>query len=199
MKMGIKGWAVLGMAISLLTAPAIAKEEKKSKGYQQGYEERDRQEAEERYRKKGEKDRTRKDYDDDDRDDKKDKRKRYDDDEDRDDKKDKRKRYDDDDDRDDKKDKRKRYDDDESSSRGKSSHSQLPPGLQKKVARGEPLPPGWQKKLNVGGTLPADLYERGTVIKRDEDKGVSSVEIENTVVDVLDTTREIIGILNPQK
>jgi hypothetical protein len=25
----------------------------------------------------------------------------------------------------------------------------LPPGLQKKVARGKPLPPGWQKKLQA--------------------------------------------------
>ena len=25
----------------------------------------------------------------------------------------------------------------------------LPPGLQKKLARGKPLPPGWQKKLNA--------------------------------------------------
>jgi hypothetical protein len=34
----------------------------------------------------------------------------------------------------------------------------LPPGLQKKVARGNPLPPGWQKKLqpfpsNIDGRL----------------------------------------------
>jgi hypothetical protein len=46
----------------------------------------------------------------------------------------------------------------------------LPPGLQKKVARGKPLPPGWQKKLQpfpVGierqlGPLPRG-YRRGVV------------------------------------
>jgi hypothetical protein len=46
----------------------------------------------------------------------------------------------------------------------------LPPGLQKKVARGKPLPPGWQKKLQPFpialerrlGPLPAD-YGRGVI------------------------------------
>ena len=33
----------------------------------------------------------------------------------------------------------------------------LPPGLQKKVARGKPLPPGWQKKLQP---FPSDLAAR---------------------------------------
>lgn len=33
----------------------------------------------------------------------------------------------------------------------------LPPGLQKKLARGKPLPPGWQKKL---GAFPAALDTR---------------------------------------
>lgn len=44
----------------------------------------------------------------------------------------------------------------------------LPPGLQKKLARGRPLPPGWQKKLQafppeVGGRLGpvCDYCERG--------------------------------------
>lgn len=35
--------------------------------------------------------------------------------------------------------------------------SQLPPGLQKKVARGGTLPPGWQKKVQA---FPADLDRR---------------------------------------
>ena len=33
----------------------------------------------------------------------------------------------------------------------------LPPGLQKKVARGKPLPPGWQKKLHQ---FPSDVNIR---------------------------------------
>jgi len=33
----------------------------------------------------------------------------------------------------------------------------LPPGLQKKIARGKPLPPGWQKKLQA---FPSDVDVR---------------------------------------
>jgi len=33
----------------------------------------------------------------------------------------------------------------------------LPPGLQKKLAKGKPLPPGWQKKLQP---FPQDVYVR---------------------------------------
>ncbi len=33
----------------------------------------------------------------------------------------------------------------------------LPPGLQKKLARGKPLPPGWQKKLQP---FPASIYSQ---------------------------------------
>ena len=33
----------------------------------------------------------------------------------------------------------------------------LPPGLQKKLARGKPLPPGWQKKLQP---FPSDVDVR---------------------------------------
>src|SRR5688572_3496248 len=35
---------------------------------------------------------------------------------------------------------------------------QLPPGLQKKVARGGQLPPGWQKKLARGEVMAPDIY-----------------------------------------
>jgi hypothetical protein len=46
----------------------------------------------------------------------------------------------------------------------------LPPGLQRKIARGEPLPPGWQKRMQLFpialerrlGPLPAD-YGRGVI------------------------------------
>ncbi len=35
----------------------------------------------------------------------------------------------------------------------------LPPGLQKKVARGGQLPPGWEKKLQKGKLLEPELYD----------------------------------------
>lgn len=37
----------------------------------------------------------------------------------------------------------------------------LPPGLQKKLARGGELPPGWQDKVRRGEVLDADLYRYG--------------------------------------
>jgi len=43
--------------------------------------------------------------------------------------------------------------------RGKKP-KQLPPGLAKKVARGEQLPPGWQKKCVVGQIMPVEVYEK---------------------------------------
>jgi len=36
----------------------------------------------------------------------------------------------------------------------------LPPGLQKKVARGKPLPPGWQKKVEPGQSLDYQVYRQ---------------------------------------
>jgi hypothetical protein len=38
-------------------------------------------------------------------------------------------------------------------------YTSLPPGLAKKVARGEPLPPGWQKKVVVGQVLPVSIFD----------------------------------------
>ncbi|GAA0681840.1 hypothetical protein GCM10009104_03230 [Marinobacterium maritimum] len=40
-------------------------------------------------------------------------------------------------------------------------HKSLPPGLQKKLARGGELPPGWQDKVRRGEVLDADLYRHG--------------------------------------
>jgi hypothetical protein len=45
----------------------------------------------------------------------------------------------------------------------------LPPGLQKKVARGGQLPPGWQKKLQP---FPVDVERRLSPLPRDCGRGV---------------------------
>ena len=37
----------------------------------------------------------------------------------------------------------------------------LPPGLQKKIARGRSLPPGWQKKVEPGHSLDYQVYRQG--------------------------------------
>jgi len=36
----------------------------------------------------------------------------------------------------------------------------LPPGLQKKIARGKSLPPGWQKKVESGHSLDYQVYRQ---------------------------------------
>ncbi len=41
------------------------------------------------------------------------------------------------------------------------SYQDLPPGLQKKVARGKSLPPGWQKKVAPGESLDYQVYRQG--------------------------------------
>ena len=73
---------------------------------------------------------------------------------------------------------------------------QLPPGLQKKVERGQPLPPGWQKKLNYqkGDHFDRDLLRFGNI--RDVDGNRQRVEIEGRVYTIIKDTREIIDILN---
>jgi hypothetical protein len=45
----------------------------------------------------------------------------------------------------------------------------LPPGLQKKVARGRPLPPGWQKKFEP---FPVALERQLPPLPRDHRRGV---------------------------
>ena len=42
----------------------------------------------------------------------------------------------------------------------------LPPGLQKKLARGGELPPGWQDKVRRGEVLDSDLYRSGERLPR---------------------------------
>lgn len=72
----------------------------------------------------------------------------------------------------------------------------LPPGLQKKVERGQALPPGWQKKLDYrrGDHFDRDLYQYGRVY--DIDGRRQRIEIEDKVYTVIKDTREIVDILN---
>lgn len=72
----------------------------------------------------------------------------------------------------------------------------LPPGLQKKIAKGDPLPPGWQKKLHRGDVLSRDIYDRGRVVVPVDDKGIISVQIDGTIFRLYRDTREIIDILS---
>ncbi|AZZ94980.1 hypothetical protein EUZ85_00515 [Hahella sp. KA22] len=70
----------------------------------------------------------------------------------------------------------------------------LPPGLQKKVDRGGQLPPGWQKKLHKGDILDQTVYDHGVIYP--DDDGVETVYVEDKIIKIIKSTREIIDILN---
>ncbi|MGF2734476.1 hypothetical protein [Marinobacter sp. DUT-1] len=77
-----------------------------------------------------------------------------------------------------------------------SQSNGLPPGLEKKVERGQPLPPGWQKKLDYrrGDYFDRELLRYGRVY--DIDGRRQRVEIEDKVYTIIKDTREIVDILN---
>jgi len=75
------------------------------------------------------------------------------------------------------------------------NNKSLPPGLQKKAAQGKPLPPGWQKKLAKGDILSRDIFSRGEIISPRDKDGRVSVNVDGTVIQVMENTREIIDIL----
>lgn len=77
----------------------------------------------------------------------------------------------------------------------KDKAKHLPPGLQKKVARGEPLPPGWQKKLAKGEVLDVAVFQRGKIVAPLDSKGVITIEVEGKLIRLIKATREIVDIL----
>ena len=75
----------------------------------------------------------------------------------------------------------------------------LPPGLAKKLENGQPLPPGWQKKLSAGQFLANDYYRRGTVLKKANSDGIITIQIEGTVIELFEHSREIVRILEGRR
>lgn len=71
----------------------------------------------------------------------------------------------------------------------------LPPGLQKKVARGGELPPGWQKKLAVGESLDQEIYDSAEVLMPVDNHGLITITVEGRIVRLIHATREIVEIL----
>jgi len=71
----------------------------------------------------------------------------------------------------------------------------LPPGLAKKLEKGQPLPPGWQKKLSAGQFLSDDYYRRGSVLRKPNADGIITIQIEGTVIELFEHSREIVRIL----
>ncbi|WP_309381456.1 hypothetical protein [Cerasicoccus frondis] len=80
--------------------------------------------------------------------------------------------------------------------------SSLPPGLQKKVARGGDLPPGWQKKLGLGDVIPNDIFDHARPLPKDiaekipHPAGTEDVQIEDEIYRVTKKTRQIIDIIS---
>jgi len=100
-----------------------------------------------------------------------------------------------------------KHDDVENQSKHKKDKKKkaLPPGLQKKVARGGQLPPGWQKKVARGEVLEGDLYLLSTVLPTDiidilpsGPDGTSIRRIEDRVVRIIDATGVILDVLKGQ-
>ena len=72
----------------------------------------------------------------------------------------------------------------------------LPPGLQKKVERGKELPPGWQKKIARGEVLDAELFGRSKVLVPADTNGISTIQVGDKKLRLLESTREILDILD---
>jgi len=79
--------------------------------------------------------------------------------------------------------------------------AELPPGLQKKVARGKPLPPGWQRKLTRGERLNHEYYSWGRGLPDDllrrlspPPPGSEILQIEDRIIRLDAATRTILDV-----
>jgi hypothetical protein len=77
----------------------------------------------------------------------------------------------------------------------------LPPGLQKKVARGGELPPGWQKKLVKGEVISNDVLRHAKIVRTSDYSkepyktiGSEVYKIEDKIIKVMKATNIIIDI-----
>lgn len=78
-------------------------------------------------------------------------------------------------------------------------HSNLPPGLQKKVASGKALPPGWQKKIAAGKSLDYQVYRQGVNLPNEVLRrlppfpvGTEPLRVEDKVLLINTATRVIL-------
>lgn len=76
----------------------------------------------------------------------------------------------------------------------------LPPGLEKKIERGEDLPPGWQKKIARGEVLDSELYDIAVRIPNKptknypNTKGTELLRLEKKIIRIANDTREVLEI-----
>jgi hypothetical protein len=79
----------------------------------------------------------------------------------------------------------------------------LPPGLAKKVARGDDLPPGWQKKCVPGAIMPREIYKECHRLPKDvvvklppPPPGTILVTVDGKVVRLVKSTLEILDVFD---
>lgn len=79
----------------------------------------------------------------------------------------------------------------------------LPPGLQKKLARGKALPPGWQKKIEPGQSLDYQVYRQGeslpdVLLRRLPPPPVGSeiLQVEDKILRLNSATRTILDVFD---
>jgi hypothetical protein len=82
-------------------------------------------------------------------------------------------------------------------------HKNLPPGLQKKVARGKELPPGWQKKVAPGDSLDYQVYRQGLnlpeeILRRlpQQPTGSEIIQVDDRIIRLNSATRTILDVFN---
>jgi len=79
----------------------------------------------------------------------------------------------------------------------------LPPGLQKKIARGKSLPPGWQKKVEPGHSLDYQVYRQGEslpdiLLRRLPPPPVGSeiLRVDEKIIRLDSTTRTVLDVFD---
>jgi len=75
-------------------------------------------------------------------------------------------------------------------------YKHLPPGLQKKLDRGQRLPPGWQKKIARGEVLDINVYRHGRIFIPVDSHGIMTIAVENKLIRLVRATREILDVFN---
>lgn len=86
--------------------------------------------------------------------------------------------------------------------KGHSKVRQLPPGLQKKLARGGELPPGWQSKVVAGQVLEQELYAQSEPLPEDLEgvlnrlPGEEHRRIGNKVIRILEGNGSIVDVID---
>ena len=85
----------------------------------------------------------------------------------------------------------------------KNGQNNLPPGLQKKVARGGTLPPGWEKRLQKGEVIDDEVYQHAGPVPESISvrlppmpEGAIEVKIEGKVVRLIEATRTILDVFD---